>query len=212
MRWARENDFDSVVRAAHDSFLGRVPMEVIKATIATESSFIPSAMPSSQQADVSAGLMQLTLGTAHSLGYPGELGDPNALTGLFTPGTNVYLGTKLLDQLRGKLGADWEAVYSAYNGGIRPSLGFGARATRTITVCLARDKAGNCIRTFTAYPGQFGNQPNVDKFASALAYFQRNPPAPPGEAQPPAEGPGGNTLLAVLLVALGGLLIAKVST
>lgn len=164
-RWAAENDYDALVKACSDSFGGRVPVEVIKAVIATESGFRPGVMPPATQADVSAGLMQLTMTTAQALGYPGDL------QGLFDPGTNVFLGTKLLDQLHDRLGDDWEAVYSAYNGGIRPNLAFGVRATQEVTVCLVRNKDGSCQRTFTAEPGQFGNQPNVDRFTSALNYF-----------------------------------------
>lgn len=212
-RWARENEFDQLVRTAHASFLGRVPVEAIKATIATESAFNPQAMPPATQADVSAGLMQLTLPTARALGYPGDLGDKVHLTGLFEPGTNLYLGTKLLDQLRSRLGADWQAVYSAYNGGIRPMLGFGARVTKPTTVCLIRDNTGKCIKSFTAQPGQFGNQPNVDRFKSALDYFFRNPPAPrnggPGMKPEPVDHAVSLPLVAVLGIALGGLLLAR---
>jgi len=213
-RWAGENLFDAVVGAASTSFMGRVPTEVIKAVIATESAFSPKAMPPATQADVSAGLMQLTIATARALGYPGDIGDKSHLTGLFEPGTNVYLGTKLLDQLRSRLGPDWEAVYSAYNGGIRPSLGFGARVKKPTTVCLIRDNTGKCIKSFTAQIGQFGNQPNVDRFKSALDYFFRNTPAP-GTGGPTVkpEEPGSHTinlpLMAALGVALGGLLIAQ---
>lgn len=207
-RWAAENDYDALVQASADSFGDRVPVEVIKAVIATESAFKPGAMPPTTQADVSAGLMQLTLSTARGLGYPGDL------AGLFDPGTNIFLGTKLLDQLRERLGEDWDAVYSAYNGGIRPEYGFGVRATQEVTVCLVRNKDGSCARTYTAEPGEFGNQPNVDRFHSALAYFQRNQPSPglPSEPETPPDdtGPAPNTPLVVLLLAvLGGLLFLR---
>ncbi len=122
------------------------------------------------------------MSTAKSLGYPGDF------QGLFTPGTNLYLGAKLLDQLRARLGADWEAVYSAYNGGVRPALGFGSRVTKPTTVCLVRDVSGKCVRSFTAQPGEFGNQPNVTRFKSALDYFfAQGPPTPaaPGTGSSP---------------------------
>lgn len=205
-RWANENDYDALIQASVDSFGGRVPVEVVKAVIATESGFNPGAVPPSTQADMSAGLMQLTLATARGLTYPGDL------AGLFEPGTNIFLGTKLLDMLRARLGEDWDAVYSGYNGGIRPNLAFGVRATEEVTVCLAHNKDGSCARTYTAEPGEFGNQPNVDRFHSALAYFQRNSGsnAVSPDDTSPESGPSVSTsLVTVLLAVLGGLLFLR---
>lgn len=190
MRWARENDFDSIIQAMVQSFSWPVDQQqvftFVKAIIGQESAFNPAAYRQEPNGNGSAGLMQVTLTTAMANGFPGPIGDPDQLSGLFDPGANVYQGVKLINQLVQQIGPDWEAVASAYNGGYRPSIGMGARATRQITVCLARDPEGNCTRTFTAQPGEFGNQPYVDAIDANLDYFNGNgvagaggPPVPP---------------------------------
>jgi soluble lytic murein transglycosylase-like protein len=150
------------IAAAHAAYPG-VPAQLIRAIIIVESGGNPLAIRQEPGGEASRGLMQLLLSTARSLGYNGP---PD---GLFDPALNVKLGTAYLWRLYQRLG-DWQAVISAYNGGIRPELGFGARVTRRVTVCLARDaKTGRCIRARTALPGEFGNQPYVDKVLKAMA-------------------------------------------
>lgn len=158
---------DSAVEQAHRAFR-QVPAAVIRATITTESSGRQDAYLEEAGGDGSIGLMQIRLSVARNLGYGGTKAN------LFLPAVNVYYGTKLLDQLATRLRVgetgDWAAVASAYNGGIRPSLGFGERVKVATTVCLRRDpKTGQCIKTFVAQPGQFGNQPHVDRWLKNLA-------------------------------------------
>lgn len=89
-----------------------VPESWIRAIIQTESGGDAYAYRAEPQiSDASYGLMQLLYSTARGLGYSGQ---PD---GLYDPETNVYYGTKLLSQLRGKYGADPSRVYSAYNSG-----------------------------------------------------------------------------------------------
>lgn len=196
--WSRQNDFDDLIRASVSSFAwGPVsPDDVfrfVKATIGQESEFNPAATRQEPGGDASIGLMQVLYSTAQSLGYPEAVGSPNNLSGLYDPGANIFIGTKLINDLVSRLGPDWAAVASAYNGGIRPSLGMGVRATKTVTVCLARDVYGNCLRTYTAQPGEFGNQPYVDSVMSNLAYFGGTPPeqqAGPATGGGPPATPG----------------------
>lgn len=188
MRWTRENDFDDLVQAVVQSFSWpldqRDVFDFIKATIGQESRFKPTAIRQEPGGNASIGLMQVLLTTAQRNGFPGPEGSPDDLSGLFDPGANIYQGTKLIWELVGQLGPDWDAVASAYNGGIRPDIGMGVRATKTVMVCLARDTAGNCIRTFTAQPGQFGNQPYVDAVMDNLGYFRSLDPGPGGGGPP----------------------------
>lgn len=89
-----------------------VPEVWIKAVIMTESSGQATAYRAEPKInDASYGLMQLLLQTARGLGY---VGTPE---GLYDPGVNIDLGTKLLAKLRQVSGDDFQAVYSAYNSG-----------------------------------------------------------------------------------------------
>jgi len=93
-----------------------VPESWISAVIETESSWNPGAYRAEPQInDGSYGLMQILVKTARGLGYTG---DPD---GLWDPATNIDLGTKLLNELRGRYGEDFRRVYSAYNSG-KPDL------------------------------------------------------------------------------------------
>lgn len=164
MGWANERDYDAII--FREATRQGVPYALIKAVIAQESNFTARAIRGEPQlADASRGLMQLLYSTAKALGYTGT---PD---GLFDPSVNIAFGTKLLKGNLARVAGDEAAAVSMYNGGYRPSLGFGARVTKPTTVCLARDQqTGVCIRKFTAQPGQFGNQPHVDK---VMAYFNR---------------------------------------
>ncbi|MEE8177698.1 MAG: transglycosylase SLT domain-containing protein, partial [Acidobacteriota bacterium] len=126
MAWANEDRYDGIVASAGARY--NVPASLIKAVIAAESGFKPEAERKETRAsdwppgiteDASRGLMQLLEWRARTLGYQGSA------EGLFDPYTNIDLGSKLLSINAARLGS-WEAAISAYNGGIRPELGFGA--------------------------------------------------------------------------------------
>lgn len=160
MRWANENRYDGLVLEASRKY--NVPMSLIKAVIAAESGFNPGAIreetrpasdwPPGVTEDASRGLMQLLEWRARDLGYRG------GVEGLFDPYTNINLGSRLLSINAAQLGS-WEAAISAYNGGIRPELGFGA----------PRD-------------GRFANQAYVDRVERYWTYFETGVMPVAGEA------------------------------
>jgi len=109
------NDFDPLISAS--SARWGVPFQWVKAVIGTESNFNPGAYRAEPRiGDASYGLMQLLSETARGLGWSGY--DPEEL---FEPALNIDLGTKLLADLRGRYGDNFNRVYSAYNSG-RPDL------------------------------------------------------------------------------------------
>ena len=209
-RWVREREYDALVGAAVDSIANvsgpwapltrEQAIAAVKALIAKESAFNPASVRGEPQlGDASVGLMQVLYSTARGLGYPGPIGDANTLTGLFAPGANIYVGTKYLHQLLSKTGGDLDAAFSAYNGGYRPSLGFGARrTTATPRVCLrwrsgapstGRTIARDCELLGDTEAGKFSNQTRyVDLARNYYAYFfgaaplaaGQTPPSPPG--------------------------------
>lgn len=198
-RWAREHDFDTLIQAMSDSFGKRVSPELIKAIVATESGFNPDRVRGEPQiGDASIGLMQVLYSTAKRLGYPGPVGEASKLTGLFRPDANLYIGTKLLDELLGQTGGDVDAAISAYNGGYRPDLGFGKRRTATTPrVCLqwkptappkGRTIARDCQVIGSTTVGEFSNQPYVTRVRSYLDYFFGNPPPRAAEPSSPSGG------------------------
>lgn len=143
----------------------QVPEGIVLAIIEAESSGTPSAYRGEAAInDGSIGLMQVLGTTAHSLGYTGAPGDRSTLTGLFDPATNIYYGVKLLNGLWTRFGNAAD-VASAYNGGVRPWLGFGGVLTgdQSKTICLARDANGNCINRVVVQPGQYANAAYVNK-------------------------------------------------
>ena len=140
-RWSNENAFDQTVATAAARY--GVSAIVIKAVIGQESGFDPNAYRAEPQiGDASRGLMQLLLRTATGLGFTG---DP---TGLYDPEVNVDLGTKLLRQNMDRT-SNIDAALSAYNGGFRPALGFGAPLAN----------------------GQYRNQTYVDGVRANIRYF-----------------------------------------
>jgi hypothetical protein len=184
----------------YDSFIADasskwgVPVPIIKGIIAQESQFNPLATRQ-EVGDTSTGLMQLLLSTARGLGYTGTA------AGLYEPAVNIDLGTHLIANLWQELG-DWGAVFSAYNGGIRPEIAMGARASRVITgVCLAKDARGNCLTKVNVQPGQFANQPYVDAVAGYVGQYAG---APLVDLTDPAAGSRG-PLWPFLAVAAVGL-------
>lgn len=185
-----DHRFDDFVRVAHAAF-PVVPVPIIKAVIAQESRYDPRAIRGEPHlADASRGLMQLLYGTAKTLGYGG------GAEGLFDPGVSTYYGTKLLAENFARAG-NWPAAISAYNGGFRPSLGFGSKATAPVRVCLARDDRGVCLKWRDVKVGEFGNQEHVDRVMAFARQYEGESLAVAGSS---ADEPRGRADLAVLVV------------
>lgn len=167
VRWTRQDEFADLIDAA--ASVHGVSASLIRAVIAAESQFNPQAFrpePQLGAGEGSHGLMQVLLKTARGLGYQGDG------AGLFDPAMNLSFGVELLASLIDQTGSVERAV-SAYNGGIRPALGFGREASRVISnVCLARDTDGTCTRSVTVAPGTFANQSYVDRVMGYTTYFQ----------------------------------------
>lgn len=144
---------------------------IVLAVIGTESSFNPKAFKQEPN-DASYGLMQVLFGTAKGLGYTGTT------AGLFDPVTSIDLGTKLLGQNLRARGGDVDAAVSQYNGGYRPTYGFGKRFPN----------------------GTFGNQAHVDRFNRWLGEVRQAltavPSGPPtgGSGTPPPSSPPSMSL------------------
>jgi len=189
MPWVNENGYDSMIDAAIARHGNMVSRNLVKAMIAVESGFKPTAYRAEPHVnDASRGLMQVLYATARGTGWIGTE------QSLYDPATNIGVGVDFLSSLvKSKRGDVWAAV-SAYNNGN------GKRATGTTTVCLARDTSGKCIRSFTAAPGQFLNQPYVDKVRAALDYF---------DGSGTTGAAGGSS--AVLLLLVGAVIAARKS-
>lgn len=191
-RWARENEFNSLVRNAVVSVAniwGAWPgmdqdhaYAALKAIVARESRFDPAALRGEPQVgDASIGLTQVLYSTARTLGFPGPVGDRVTLTGLYAPATNLFIGAKYLWKMLDKTGGDLDAAFSAYNGGYRPELGFGARRTAsTPPVCLVwrntapktgRILSRDCAVLGSQKVGEFSNQSYVTAAHDYYNYF-----------------------------------------
>jgi soluble lytic murein transglycosylase-like protein len=171
-RWAREHEYDEQVAAVAVE-LGLEPA-IIKALIATESAFeARSTRQEPKIHDYSVGLVQILTKTAKvDCGYDGPLGSPEKLDGLFEPLTNIRTGAKYLKAQILRAGS-LDGGFSAYNGGWRPTSGFGKPSDKWMQVCLARDqKSGKCIKYRDVHPGEYANQPYVNKVKRALDYFR----------------------------------------
>lgn len=211
MRWTRENAFDPVVQAASAEFGVRVPL--IKGVIGGESAFVPTAKRGEPQiGDASYGLMQVLYSTARALGYTGT---PD---GLLDPATNIHYGTMLLAQNLSRTGGDEASALSAYNGGFRPSLGFGVRATQPLRVCLAwkatapkdaklRVLTRDCATVHNTPVGEFTNQEYVDRVLTNVRYFEQQAAQP---ASPPAPEQAGMADTGTIAGALASLLLLGV--
>lgn len=169
-RWARENDFDDIIRAAVAG--SGVPVSLVKGHIAAESAFNPGAVRFEPRLnDASRGLGQVLLATARGLGYTGGAGDDVAHTGgLYDPYINVPLVVHLIRANLDRAGGNLDVAISAYNAGfsaIRPNDG-------------KRVSAG----------GPFVNQAYVDRVKNYAAYFQRQgADGPVSPTPPPPSGP-----------------------
>lgn len=172
MKWINEDKFNAEIDRIAETF--NVPASLIKAFIGQESQFNPKAVRNEPAVkDKSIGLMQILFGTAKGEGYTGIEGDAATLSGLYDPFTNIYFGTSYLAEQISRAGGNLANAISAYNGGWRPELGFGAVATRPLTICLARDQVtGKCIKTRNVPVGEYSNQEYVAKILSNYKYFQ----------------------------------------
>jgi len=187
-RWTLENAYDQHVNAAVGALTWPISKEqavaFVKGVIASESSFNPRAVRGEAHlADASHGLMQLLYSTAQSLGYTGARPtetDRQSLKGLYDPRTNIMLGTRYLNKLVIRYGGDIERAASAYNGGDRPTLALGTRATKAGRICLewkptaptvGRTIDRDCARSYSYKIGEFGNQPYVSKVVHNYNYF-----------------------------------------
>ncbi len=149
--------YDALIRSAASAYA--VPVALVKAIMSQESDFNPRAYnPEGTGTNPSAGLMQVRLSTARGLGYPGELGNRDALTGLYAPGVNVPLAAKLLSQNYTQARGNWDVAISAYNAGFSPTRTWDAK----------RDSSGNIVNAayvrnvrqcWTAYEPQIGGTP-----------------------------------------------------
>lgn len=149
-RWSGQDTYAALIEST--AAANGVPRELAYGLIAQESGFNPQAVRSEPQyhcaatgqtGDASYGLMQVLYCTALGLGYTGPA------SGLFDPASNLSLGMLLLGRLLASHGGDTGAALSAYNGGDRPSLGYGARRA----------------------DGTFANQAYVDNVTNNAAYF-----------------------------------------
>lgn len=189
--FAHENDYDAVVNSVSQVY--GVPAPLIKAVIAQESRFNPNAKRAEPGGDASWGLMQLLYRTA-----VGDLDFNGQAEALLDPGVNIPLGTRYLAQQFGKAGT-WDGAVSAYNGGWRPSLGFGVPATTPHRICLRRNAAtGECERWHDVPVGEYANQEYVDRVRAYEQYFRT------GELSGPVAlaGIGGAIWLVPIGVAL----------
>lgn len=189
-RWPLQDNYAGLMAAASRRY--GVPEALIYAVTAVESRFVPTAKSGSG----SYGLMQLIPPTAAGLGYSGPV------EGLFDPATSIDLGTKYLSQLASRVGGNAAKMASAYNGGYRPSLGFGEPLTRDIRICQAWSDPSKtrCLKWYEGKAGEFGNQPYVTDVLGAYSYFaqylaQRDGTAvaPPPPGVPVTGGTIGNT-------------------
>jgi soluble lytic murein transglycosylase-like protein len=183
MTCANTTTYDALIRSAASAY-GLDPA-LIKAHMSVESNFNPHATNlEGSGANPSSGLMQIRLSTARALGYPGEQGNSQLLSGLYNPALNVPLAAKLIRENLDRAGGDVERAISAYNGGWNATKGFGYRL------------AG----------GLFGNQRYVDQVRACYAQYAGaiTSPSPfPSPSTPPPTPTAGTAGTPVLLMAVG---------
>ncbi len=108
--WKNENKFDFLIKQAEKKY--GVPMSLIKAVIAKESSFKSDAIRQEPRIhDASRGLMQVLERTAKALGYKGKPEE------LLIPAVSINYGTKLLKQNLKISKDNVKNAVSAYNAG-----------------------------------------------------------------------------------------------
>ena len=176
-RWANQDTYAALIEEYADDV--GVPHALAYALIAYESGFNPNAVKNEptyqcaatgQVGDNSYGLMQVLYCTAYGMGFRG------APTDLFDVVTNLGFGMQLLGGLIDSHNGDTDAALSAYNGGDRPALGYGARLA----------------------DGTFANQSYVDAIDNNVAYFTQYLAERDGttttDNPPDAEGVTGDSL------------------
>lgn len=190
-RWANQDTYASAIEA-HAADNG-VPAALAYALIAQESGFNATAIrqepayhcaATGATGDASYGLTQVLYCTALGLGYTGTAAN------LFDVETNLQLGLSLLGSLLSSHNGDIGAALSAYNGGDRHSLGYGARRA----------------------DGTFANQQYVDNIQSNADYFEgylaeRDQPIADPDAQSIGQADGsadGITPLSIAVGVIGG--------
>lgn len=95
----------------------RVPVELIVATIATESGGNPNTRLQEPDGRVSVGLMQTLLGTASEV-----MSQPISEAWLRVPGNSIEAGTRCIARAKARSGYDPPLVAACYNAGsLRPS-------------------------------------------------------------------------------------------
>lgn len=159
---ATSYQYNDMINAAATK--NNVPPQLIKAVIQVESGFSPqSSRYEAGLGQSSAGLMQILPGTAAQFGFTGSQAD------LSDPATNINYGSAYLGSLYKQTGGDPAATLSAYNGGYRPSIGFGGPNQSSGFRCLAgRDSYGNCLAPPNndlnpfVHIGQFANRRYVN--------------------------------------------------
>ena len=207
-RWRDEDTWTALIQDAASRH--GVPYPLVQAVIGVESQFRPGAYrvePGSGTQNDSAGLMQILWSTAQGEGYAGPFGDSTSLTGLFEPQTNIEYGTAYLARQYQRAGGDAAAAASAYNGGWRPDIGFGAVATRPLSIILARDPQGNVTKRVQVQPGQFSNQSYVNAVLANLAYFNAKQQASSGLSSVLTPVTETGAVNPKLIAALVGLLL-----
>lgn len=202
-----------IVERDLDAQASDVPAALVLAIMEAESSGTPGALRGEAALnDASIGLMQLLLATARKAGYTGPAGDRAALTGLFDPATNIHYGIKHLTGLWNQLETVAD-VASAYNGGVRPEIGFGGVYTGTnpIRVCLERNAEKQCVRWQPVNYGEYGNPEYVNKVLDGVRRYggaQALPPVVIDGSDDPAPG-GGAALALLAAAALAAVLVAR---
>lgn len=110
MLWPDENKYDEIIETY--ALINEVPVPLIKAVMAKESSFDPTAYREEPQiGDASRGLMQLLFKTARGLGFGGNADD------LLDPLTSIEYGSKLLAANLKQANGDVPTAVAAYNAG-----------------------------------------------------------------------------------------------
>lgn len=171
-RWARETTYDTLIVAAASAV--QLDPDLVRGLIGQESGFNPRAVGDDGS---SFGLMQVQTATAKGVGVVGDLLDPE---------TNLRAGCRYLAEQIGRTGSV-PAGLSAYNGGYRPTLGFGAKLA----------------------DGRFRNQTYVDRVLINMTYFHQRRVAARPVVSPTTE-PVGLVLSKAeiaILVAVGALVV-----
>lgn len=178
-----------------------VPLPLVLAIASAESGFAGWATRGEPQiGDASIGLMQVLVSTARAQGYTGSVGAwndaTNTGTGLYDPATNLRYGIAQIASLLKKAGGDVEAAVAGYNAGS----GRMQRVTTVTRFCLAwkptAPKTGrtldrDCANIYTAKPGEFLNQPYVNKvmaLAKSYGFVASGGVANPGAGSAPTAG------------------------